>query len=121
MLLLGSIPIVYGWFKDENNKEKDLKTKIYPMALKTMLRRTYPNLFSVQLKKGDTNDVAALLEHKDSNELMCADSYKRCCYAVLAGFMVDYKKQVFITGIKANMQCSICYVPPKETEWVTRL
>ncbi len=35
--------------------------------------------------------------------------------------MVDYEEQVFITGIKANMQCSICHVPPKERELVTRM
>ena len=28
--------------------------------------------------------------------------------------MVDYKEQVFITGIKANMPCSICHILPKK-------
>ena len=37
MLLWGSIPIIYERLKDANNKEKDLKAKIYQMALKTML------------------------------------------------------------------------------------
>ncbi len=36
-LLLGSIPIIHEWSKDANNKDKDLKAKIYHMALKTML------------------------------------------------------------------------------------
>ena len=107
--------------EDANNKDKDLNAKIYHMALKTMLQRTYPSLPFVELRKRDTNNVAALLEHKDGIELVCADSYKRRCYPVLAGFMVDYKKQVLITGIKPNMQCSICHVPPKERELVTRL
>ncbi len=57
---------------------------------------------------------------KDGIELVCADGYKRRCYPVLAGLMVDYKEQVLITGIKANMQYSICHVPPKERELVTR-
>ena len=52
--------------------------------------------------------------------MVCADGYKRRCYLVLAGLMVDYEEQVLITGIKANMQCSICHVPPKVRELVTR-
>lgn len=43
-LLLGSIPIIHEWLEDVNNKDKDLKAKIYYMALKTMLQRTYPSL-----------------------------------------------------------------------------
>ena len=35
--------------------------------------------------------------------------------------MVDYEEQVFITGDKANMQCSICHVPTKKREYVTKL
>ena len=52
---------------------------------------------------------------------MCANSYKRRCYPVLPGFMVDYKEQVFITGIKANIQCLICHVLLKKRELVTWL
>ena len=36
-LLLGSIPIIHERSEDANNKNKDLKAKIYHMALKTML------------------------------------------------------------------------------------
>ena len=36
-LLLSSIPIVYERSEDRNNKDKDLKAKIYYMALKIML------------------------------------------------------------------------------------
>ena len=43
-LLLGSISIVYERSKDANNKNKDLKAKIYYMTLKTMLQYTYPNI-----------------------------------------------------------------------------
>ncbi len=43
-LLLGSILIIYERSKDANNKDKDLKAKIYHMALKTMLQCTYPGL-----------------------------------------------------------------------------
>ena len=80
------------------------------MALKTMLQHTYPSLLFVELKKEDTNNVAALLEHKDDIKLVYLDGYKRYCYLILAGLMVDYEEQVFIIGIKANMQCSICHI-----------
>ena len=35
--VLGSIFIVYEWSKDGDNKDKDLKAKIYHPALKTIL------------------------------------------------------------------------------------
>ena len=61
--------------------------------------------------------IIALLEYlKDDIELVYADSYKRHCYPILASFMVDYKKQVFIIGIKVNMQCLICHISLKEKE-----
>ena len=41
-LLLGSIPIVHECSEDGNNKDQDLKAKIYHLALTTMLQRKYP-------------------------------------------------------------------------------
>ncbi len=35
--LFGSILVVYEWSEDEDNKDKDLKAKIYHLALKIML------------------------------------------------------------------------------------
>ena len=46
--------------------------------------------------------------------MIYVDGLKRCYYPILAGVIVDYKEQVFITEIKANVQCSICHVPPQE-------
>ena len=66
------------------------------------------------LKKKDINDVAALFKYKNSIKLVCANGYKICCYPILAGFIVDYKEQVFSIYIKANMQYSICHVSPKQ-------
>ena len=37
MLFLGFIFIIYKQLKDKNNKDKDLKAKIYYMALKIIL------------------------------------------------------------------------------------
>ena len=41
-LLLGSIPIVHEHSEDGNNKDQDLKAKIYHLALTTMLQRKCP-------------------------------------------------------------------------------
>ena len=54
-------------------------------------------------------------------ELVCVDGYKKHCYPILTGFIVDYTEQVLITGIKTNMQCLICHIPPKEKKLVTQL
>ncbi len=49
--------------------------------------------------------------YDDGIEMICADGLKRHCYPILAGVMVDYKEQVLITGIKANVQYFICHIP----------
>ena len=41
-LLLGSIPIVHKRLEDGNNKDQDLKAKIYHLALTTMLQCKCP-------------------------------------------------------------------------------
>ena len=69
-----------------------------------MLQRTYSSLSSVNFKKkGDTNDVVALLKYKDGIKLVYTNDYKKRCYLVLVGLMVDYKEQDLITDIKANI------------------
>ena len=50
-LLLGSISIIYKRLEDANNKEKNLKAKIYYMALKTMLQRIYPSFSFIDFKE----------------------------------------------------------------------
>ena len=42
ILLLGSIPIIYKRLEDGNNKDQDLKAKIYYLALSTLLQRKCP-------------------------------------------------------------------------------
>ena len=44
MLFLGSIPIIHERSEDANNKDKDLKSKIYHMALKIILQHMYLSL-----------------------------------------------------------------------------
>lgn len=51
MLLVGSIPIIHKGLEDANNKDKDRKAKIYHIALKTILQRTYPSFPSIDFKK----------------------------------------------------------------------
>ena len=50
-LLLSSISIIHERSKDANNKNKDLKAKIYHMALKTMLQCIYPSFPFIDFKK----------------------------------------------------------------------
>ena len=55
----------------------------------------------------------ALQEYYDKGiEMICVDGLKRHYYSILAGVIVDYKEQVLITKIKANVQYSICDVFP---------
>ena len=71
--------------------------------------------------KQDTDDITIVLEDiKEDIKLVCANSYKKHCYPILTGFMVDYKEQFLITGFKANMQYSVCHIPSKEKKLVTR-
>ena len=66
-------------------------------------------------------DIALLETYKKDIEIRSTDAFKQRCYPVLAGLMIDYKEQVFITGVKVNMQCSICNVSPKERGCVIKL
>ena len=65
-------------------------------------------------------DMALLETYKGGIEIRYANGFKQRCYLVLAGLMVDYEDRVLITEVKANMQCFICHVPPKERERVTK-
>lgn len=53
-IFLGSILIVHELLEDKNNKNKDLKVKIYYIALKTMLQHTYLSLPFINFKKKET-------------------------------------------------------------------
>ena len=66
-------------------------------------------------------DIALLETYKKGIEIRCADGFKRRCYPVLVGLMVDYEEQVLITGVEANMECSLCHVSLKKRECVTKL
>ncbi len=55
---------------------------------------------------------------KNDIKLVYVDSYKKCYYLILISFIVDYKKQVIITGIKLNIQYLIFHILPKERKLV---
>ncbi len=48
--------------------------------------------------------------------VLCADNKIRQCYSIIIKFMMNYEKQVLITDIKMNQQCSICQVSSHERE-----
>lgn len=114
MLFLSFIPIVYKWLKDANNKNKDLKIKIYYMVFKTILQNIYPSFFFVDFKKVNSINIVILLKYKDNIELVYTNGYEKHCYFIPINLIVDYKKQVLIKNIKANMQYLICYILPKK-------
>lgn len=71
------------------------------------------------LRKRDTDNIAILLKYiKDGLQLVYANSYKKHCYFILINFIIDYKKQVFIINIKANIQYLICYILIKKRKLV---
>lgn len=51
MLFLGFILFIYERLKNAKNKDKDLKAKVYHMALKTILKYIYLNFFFLDFKK----------------------------------------------------------------------
>ena len=55
-----------------------------------------------------------MFKYKDDIKLVYIDNYKKRYYPIPAGFILDYKEQVCITGIKANMQYSIYHIQPKK-------
>ena len=89
MLSLGFIPLVHERSENANSNDKNLKANIYHMALKTILQYIYPSLLFDNLRNRNTDDVAVFFKYKDSTELMCADGYKKHCYLVLVGLMID--------------------------------
>ena len=52
--------------------------------------------------------------------ITCVDRYNRKCYLIIVGFIVDYKEQVLIIGIKKAQYCSICIVLPNKRENLTK-
>lgn len=41
--------------------------------------------------------------------MICANNLKRCYYLIQTGVMINYKEQIFIIRIKANIYCFVNY------------
>lgn len=48
--------------------------------------------------------------YKEDTEILYKDNLKYYCFPIPTDIMVDDKEQVFITRIKANLQCPIYHV-----------
>ncbi len=53
--------------------------------------------------------------------VLCANNKIRQCYSIIIEFMMNYEKQVLITDIKMNQQCSICQVSFHERENLNKI
>lgn len=105
-LLLSSIPIVYKRAKDMKNKDKNLKVKVYHLALKTMFEYIIL-VFSLFIFILLTN-LAFIEYYNKGIEMLCVGDFKWCYYPVIARVIINYEEQVFITGIKFHKQYFKC-------------
>lgn len=58
--------------------------------------------------------------YDNSIEMICTNSLKRCCYLIFADIIVNYKEQIFIIKIKANMQYFVCHIFLQKQENLTK-
>ncbi len=72
-LLLDTIHIVHEQSEDGDNKDKDLKAKIYHLVLQTMLHFKYPSSTCKWLCTNNILDIALQETYKEGIEIRCAD------------------------------------------------
>jgi hypothetical protein len=53
--------------------------------------------------------------------LRCADGLIRQCYPVIGGFMLDHEEQALLTGVKYNVHCTLCQIPPDQRQYLVPL
>ena len=103
-MLFSFVSNVYERSKDANNKNKDFIAKIYYLTIKTTPQHIYLSFYSIYFKKKNANDIIVLFEYiKNDIELIYTNGYQKHCYLVLSDFMINYKEQIFIIGIKTNI------------------
>lgn len=56
-----------------------------------------------QLDVNNILDIVLQEIYKESIEICYTNNFKQYCYLIFAGLIIDYKKQVLIISIKANM------------------
>lgn len=89
-LLFDSILIIYKHAKDLKNKDKNLKAKIYYLALKTMLEYIILvfSLYIIILLI-----VLALIEYYNEGiKILYINNFKQYYYLIFIRVMVDYKE-----------------------------
>ena len=82
-----------------------------------MLLQTYSRLIVTNI----VLDIVLLKTYKEDIEIRYANGFKQYYYFILTGLMRDYKEQVLIIGIKANIQFFIYHIPTKKKECMTKL
>lgn len=71
------------------------------MVLKNMLQHTYLNFTIINFEKKNINNIILLLQYvKDNIKFLYVDGYKKDYCFILLCFIVDWKEQVFVIGIK---------------------
>lgn len=86
-----SILIVYERAKDSNNKDKNLKIRVYYLALKIMLKHI--SKLVIFCNRQYKLFKAALIEYyKKGIEIFYANSLKHCCFPILLNVIVDYEE-----------------------------
>ena len=68
-----------------------------------MLQRKCPSLTCSQFDANNILNITFQNTYKEGIIIWCANGFKRHCYPILVGLIVDYEEQVLITGIKANI------------------
>ena len=53
--------------------------------------------------------------------MICTNNFKHCYYPIVIDIIIDYKEQVFITGIKANVQYFVYHIFLLEQENLTKI
>ena len=91
-LLLGFISIVCEQLEDGDNKDKDLKAKIYYLALQTMLQYKCLSSTCSQLDANNILDIVLQGTYEDGIEICYANRFKLHCYLILSGLMMDYEE-----------------------------
>ena len=88
-LLFGLISIVYKWSKDKDNKDKDLKVKIYHLVLKIILQCKCPSSTYSQLNDNNILNIVFQEIYEEGIKIQCANSFKQCYYLLFMCLIVD--------------------------------
>jgi hypothetical protein len=91
------------------NDQNDVKTRIWHEALSFMLKRK-SNIFRIQIEHLLMKWLTIIKNFSQTKKMLirCVDARIRRCVSIIIDFICDYEKQILITDIKSEQQCSIC-------------